>query len=188
MSRASISVLKKRIYKQKKNTIKRGEENKKRRELNRRKTSRCEGYNFDGCVKDAKKEKKTNWYDVMTWFRDGIEELYKGKNVTIPEDGLYYTAKDKANAARLLKLYGPELTKKAVEYICKNWEKMKESSNGRLTGIPNVGLLWVIRDRIFPDAEMGKEFFVKKYSDGKHSDRNYDEFHYEEKYAGHGWK
>jgi hypothetical protein len=92
-------------------------------------------------------------------------------------------------ARKLLDAYDGELVRKAIFYMCDNWEEMVKSSAGRLSGMPTIELLWSIRDRIFPDAERGVPYtsYVNKEAKG-HPRRNADEYREPEDDAvGHGW-
>jgi len=124
--------------------------------------------NFDDekeeCVQIV--EKPVTWYNVMKWFKKGIDERISW-SVTVPSQ---WSPKQRMLGKKLVGLYGGEVTEKAVLYICDNWEQMVKDSNGALSGLPTVELLWSIKDRIFPQAERGAPYVhrakYKRTNDG----------------------
>ena len=125
-------------------------------------------------------KKAVNSTEVKLWFREGLEELYGGK-LTIPPDKVWWTVKEKNVANRLLEAYGEELVKKTVAYFCEHWMKIVSRSRGRISGRPDIKLLWAMRERIFADAELG---VVPEQ--GKKLSRDSDEYE-EGKPIGIGW-
>jgi len=57
--------------------------------------------------------------------------------------------------SELIKLYEGEQIKKAIDWLCDNWQTMKDNSEGRLSGSPTIGYLYSCRERIFSDAREG---------------------------------
>jgi hypothetical protein len=112
---------------------------------------------FDGLTKPIQERKKrVNSVDVEQWFRKGIGLLY-GEKVTISPWG----RPEQKLAVTMLDVYGAELTEKAVGYFCEHWELICEKSKN-ISGIPTVKLLWVMRDTIFPDVQLGKKPKVER--------------------------
>ena len=102
------------------------------------------------------KKNVVNTNSVRDWFSDGIERNW-GNEVTNPFENKEWKTRGKegALAKKLLSKYGAEMTKKGVDYLCDNWQIICDNSGGKLTGLPTVGLLWAMRDRIFSDIERG---------------------------------
>ncbi len=119
-----------------------------------------------GGTPDFSVTKKTksvvNTNTVKEWFRVAIARNYPG--MTNPFDGVEWNTygKEGAAAKRLLKKYDHSLLEKAVDYMCDNWDAIMERSNGVLSGLPGVVLLWSMRDWIIADAEIGKSVVVRK--------------------------
>jgi len=129
--------------------------------------------------------KRLNSTDVQNWFREGIV-LHVDSNTTIPPNNLWWGGRERKNAVMLLEAYDGELVRKAVLWLCEYWSEMVKSSGGRLSGLPTVGLLWVIRDRVFPLAEKGEAF--KPYSPAKSVlSRDVDEYYEDAMSDGDGW-
>ena len=68
-------------------------------------------------------EKKINSVDVEGWFRAGIFELYGNKFIVPP-----WTVKQRSLAKKLLGIYGPDLTEKAVKLFCEDWDRDWETT------------------------------------------------------------
>ena len=102
-----------------------------------------------------------NWFCVQDWLISGILRNNR-KWFVVKKDGewkeneqTWWVWGEKNCAERLLKHYGAEVVEKTVAWFCDNWQAMIDASDGRLSGAPSVKLLWVSRDRIFADAELG---------------------------------
>lgn len=178
------SVLKKRIKKTKKNTE---EIRVKKREKKRMKFElKSEAPDFGSCQNDGKgAKKKITCYTVRSWFREGIEKNINWK-VTIPPNKDWWGGKQFSLAKRLLGLYDGELVNSAVKYLCENWEEMVGDSDGRLTGLPTIELLWSSRERIFPHVERGLPYSPPQKR--RMPKRDVDEyFEPGEDSTGHGW-
>jgi len=122
---------------------------------------------------------------VQGWFREAITKRISW-SVTLPSSQVWWGVKQRVLAKKLLEAYGGELVKKAIFYLCDNWEEMVKSRQGGLTGIPTVELLWGGRDRIFPMAERGLPFVASRSVSQVRSDS--DEYKQPEDEAfGHGW-
>jgi len=67
----------------------------------------------------------------------------------------WWNAKDIKCVSELIKLYEGEQIKKAIDWLCNNWQTMKDKSEGRLSGSPTIGYLYSCRERIFSDAREG---------------------------------
>lgn len=101
----------------------------------------------------APKEKPINSIDVEGWFRVGVRGLYGDSFIISP-----WTVKQRSLAKKLLTVYGPDLTRDAVEMFCSGWRSLVKNSRGRISGAPNVSLLWGMRERIYADVQnKGKE-------------------------------
>lgn len=135
-------------------------------------------------------EKVITSTDVENWFREGIEDNY-GATITLPPENRWWRPKEKSLAKKLLEEYGPELVKKAVLYLCENWEKMVEGSGGKLQGMPTIEFLWGARARIVPDAERGREYKVSpakpKLSDNNVLRHDAAEYSKKSRRIGVGW-
>lgn len=111
---------------------------------------------------------------VRDWFRDGILRNY-GSKVTDPNGAMNWGTRGKegALAKKMLELYGPEMLKKGVDYICDYWNILCYNSNSKLTGIPTIGLLWGMRARVFSDIEQGivPKKKVKRHMVGEYVER-----------------
>lgn len=123
-----------------------------------------------------------NWYTVQGWFWREIvlvdkKWLVAGKHESEKKQ-TWWTWREKGCAERLLKLYGPEVVEKVVKWFVKNWQAMKDRSDGKLTGAPTVNLLWVSRERIVPDAIAGVEIELhgKGKKKGKRKRQNIGEY------------
>lgn len=155
---------------------------KQRRKVRKKKKTCNEGKipDFDSCRQIP--EKKVTWYNVKAWFKEGIEKRISW-SVTPGEWG----GKQSMLATKLLKAYDGELVKKAIFYLCDNWEEMVKHSNGKLTGLPTVELLWGGRERIFPHVERGLPY--KPPSERKKREKkDLDEYvEPSPENIGHGW-
>lgn len=98
-------------------------------------------------------ERKITSTDVFYWFKEGIRKYDIDKNTPIQE----WTIHQKTLASELLKVYGPELMEKTVDYFCKNWDIIVERSNNRFDGRPTINLMWTLRERLFTNANLDKE-------------------------------
>ena len=96
-----------------------------------------------------KAPRKKNSVDVETWFRDGIEKARGRKVVLSP-----WTIAQKKLAKDLIKIYGEELTEQAVDYMCRNWKKLKKGFKSP-PSVPTINLLWGMRDNIFAAVQLG---------------------------------
>lgn len=128
---------------------------------------------FSGCGQT--RERVLNSRQVQKWFREGITKRIRW-SVTIPSNDEWWKGKQWSLAKKLLEAYEGELVKKAIFYLCDNWEEMVKGSDGRLTGLPTVEFLWSMRDRIFPDAERGKPYESPKRGSVRRRRRDPDEF------------
>jgi len=132
-------------------------------------------------------DKVLSSYYVQAWFREGITKRVSW-SVTLPSNDDWWKGKQRLLAKKLLKAYGGELTKKAIFYFCDHWEEMVKDSEGRLSGLPTVELLWTIRDRIFPGVERGVPYRSPKKRTVR--DRRLDPDEYRDPgddAIGHGW-
>jgi hypothetical protein len=105
------------------------------------------------------KKDEVNWYTVQDWFWKEIMRVNPAwavvKEKKDEEEQTGWTWNEKNCAQRLLKHYGAEVVRNTVIWFVDNWQAMKDRSDGALTGAPTVNLLWVSRERIFPDAQAG---------------------------------
>jgi hypothetical protein len=67
----------------------------------------------------------------------------------------WWNAKDAKLASELVKLYNGDQIKKSIDWLCDNWQSMKDRSDGKLSGSPTIGFLYSCRERIFSDAREG---------------------------------
>ena len=128
---------------------------------------------------DNRQDKKSvvNWFTVRQWFYAGIVRNNRDWiDDTAGVDGaLSWGEPEKACARRLLKVYGEEMTKMMVNWMCDNWEALKSNSNDHLLGAPSVRLLWVSRDMYYSEAKLGKKIIAsKKNKKGRHRVGEYD--------------
>ena len=66
-----------------------------------------------------------------------------------------WQVKDTAAVNNMLDTYGIEVTKEALEVVCREWESRYQALF-KVTGNPNVCILWGFRDTIFPEIETGR--------------------------------
>ena len=124
---------------------------------NRRRARKAAGAEFDfDKLTNSPRERKVNSVDVQRWFEKGIDLLYGGRVTPSPWGG-----QDRKLAKALLGIYGAGLTKKAVGYFCEHWELICKRSRS-ISGIPTVKLLWVMRDTVFSDAQLGRVPTVRR--------------------------
>lgn len=124
---------------------------------------------------------KDNWFAVQMWFYEAISrnneqwlpENHDIEDKRIKKNQTWWTWKEKNPAERMLKLYGSELTKQAIFWLCDNWKVMLERSDGKLIGAPNINFLWGAREMIMPDVKEGKKLIRKRKK--KHMVGEYNE-------------
>jgi len=92
-----------------------------------------------------------NSKEVRGWFDEALAEKY-GEAFIVPT----WTVHQMKLAKDLLKVYGAELVRKAVEFFVKSWDAIEAGSGGKLTGAPSINLLFGMRERIFGDVQRGK--------------------------------
>jgi len=112
-----------------------------------------------------------NWKHVHDWFRDGIirnnrswlaekkvsyRDRKERKSQAAGWGALAWTGAEIKCTNLLLSRYGADILEKTVEWMCDNWQTLKDNSNGGLMGAPSVRLLWSQRERFFPEAMEGK--------------------------------
>lgn len=91
-----------------------------------------------------------NSTDVRKWFEEGVVTGL-ARQVRLAPWGV----KEKTLAKRLLREYGVELTRQAVDYFTIGWATISE--NGRkFRGLPTINLLWGMRDTIFGEVQLGR--------------------------------
>jgi len=182
-----LSVLTKRIKESKEKTSV-ARESKRKRQAARKAVAVQETLpNFDREHSDCGQTPKEvlNCYHVQQWFRDAITTRISW-SVTLPPNSKWWGGKQLSLAKTLLEAYGGELVKKAIFYLCDNWEEMIKVDTG-LSGIPTVEFLWGGRDRIFPMAERGAPFVGAKKRTMR-TCRDADEYvEPEDDAVGHGW-
>lgn len=125
------------------------------------------------------KENKITWFCVQRWFVKGIRKnnpdwLVVDKGEVSEKKQTWWGIEEITCANKLLKHYGAEIVEKTVEWFCDNWQGIMDNSNGRLSGAPNVRLLWVSRDIFFVDAKLGYVPGRKKKKVKKHMVGEYD--------------
>lgn len=126
---------------------------------------------------------RLNWKTVRQWFHEELRRNF-GEKHTIPSEQEWWAGKEISLAKRLLKLYSGEMIHEGIIHLCENWDVMVENSDGKLTGIPAMGFLWVARERIIGEVEAGEQ--PKKKDRRKlHSRGEYDEKR--DKMPGVGW-
>jgi hypothetical protein len=72
-----------------------------------------------------------------------------------------WVARDKQSVERMIDTYGQETTLKAMESLCSEWESRYQAA-WNVSGLPNIGILWGFRDKIFPEIETGRRLDPKK--------------------------
>jgi hypothetical protein len=102
----------------------------------------------------AKKSKKSSGTkDIHKCFSENLKKKY-GNDFKVPSLSGHHNKL----AINLIKSYGLECVLKAVKLFCDEWDIIVENSNGRLSGVPNIGILWSMRDRVFANVQLGKSF------------------------------
>lgn len=82
--------------------------------------------------------------DVKSWFDDGLVSLYG------PDHPIFdWTQVEIRLVKKLLNAYGSDKVRQAVELFCRDWDRLRERSGGRLQGEPTINLLWGMRRQIF---------------------------------------
>lgn len=94
---------------------------------------------------------------VRDWFKTGIERNY-GEKIQNPFGGIKWVTNGKQGmlAKKMLSEYHADTVKKSIDYMCDNWEVIITNSQGRISGLPTIELLWGMRAQIFADAELGR--------------------------------
>ena len=133
-------------------------------------------------------KKRLNSTKVQRLMRECLEEAY-GDTVTIPGNREWWGVKERTLAKKLLEMYGWDEVEKAVKYMCVNWEKMVDASDGILRGIPTINILFASRNIIFADAALRRGFVKRKRFARKNDDSNkdFDEYVDPGEDVGHGW-
>ena len=166
---------------QKKMQERRDDANKKREEA-----PKPEVPSFDlSLTNDGQKARRpVNSTQVKEWLRAGLRTLY-GEKLTLPRDNEWWTVHEKSLALKLLRSYGPDLVEKTLAHFCATWPQRVDEAEGRLGGIPTIGLLWKLREGIFAEAQG----VVKqtKRTGRKRKDKNSDEYQRPDKPIGIGW-
>lgn len=140
---------------------------------------------YDECGQS--RERVLSFVDVREWFREGIIKRLSW-SVTLPANDKWWGGKQGLLSRKLLDAYDGELVKKAIFYLCDNWEDMVRDSGGRLSGLPTIELLWSIRDRIFPEAERGRQYVSPRKRTVPTRELPPDEYRVVEGgKVGHGW-
>ena len=122
-------------------------------------------------------ERVVDYRSVREWFLEGLDELCGG-DVDLPE--FAWAVAEIVLAKRLLKTYGENRLKQAVFYMCRNWEDICRRHR-RLHGLPNVRLLWAMRDQFVAESQLdGKGKRPKKAS-------HVGEFKKGREFRGIGW-
>ena len=116
MGLGKLSVLKKRIPKI-------AEETEKARvaKRERKKKKKLPDYSLENPECGQNKKKKVTWYTVQNWFKQGIEGRISWSVASPIGD---WGGKQRFLATKLLKAYDHDgdLVKKAIFYLCDNWE------------------------------------------------------------------
>ena len=160
--REKLKILAKRIKETRKNTENvRVKVKEKREQRKARQYSIAKEFGFSPESVPKRKKVKINARTVENWFKN-----YKKEYLGISKHGKW-TVKQLTLGKRLLKEYGDDDVKKAVQYMCEKWDQIL--ANTSLNGVPNVSLLWGMRESIFAYVETGKDFF-------KQNKTNIDEF------------
>lgn len=155
--RDKLKILARRIRETKQNTKEVRKEVKTKRERRRAKNrSIAQEFGFPSEVPTPKK-KRINAKTVEGWFKG-----YKREYLGISNHGKW-TVKQLTLGKRLLKEYGDDDVKEAVKYMCEKWDQIL--ANTSLNGVPNVSLLWGMRESIFAYVETGKDFFKQNKTD-----------------------
>lgn len=99
----------------------------------------------------SKRGKSLNSTDVMGWFRGALQQLY-GAQLALPEGRAWWTQRDRAVALALLKKWGPERLRTAIEYFVATWPQRLALNEGRTTGMPTLRLFAALREQVFNEA------------------------------------
>jgi hypothetical protein len=129
-----------------------------------------------------------NSVQVEDWFREGLNLLYGGK-LELPQRGQWWTATDRSKALRLLKMYDADLVKKAVFHLCATWNQRVDASDGRLAGIPGIGLLVSARTRndVFAEVQGLADVPKAKKASKRKKSKDSDEYRPPETPNDVGW-
>lgn len=156
LGRDSLRALRERVRSSQERTLEAAQQAQRKREQKRARRAarppRAEVPTFGADAGGQTPPRVINSTQVQEWFRSGLRDLY-GDKLTLPPKGEWWTIHEKGLAKKLLNAYGPELVQKAVAHFCATWPQRVEASEGRLGGIPGIGLLWKIRDRVFAEAQ-----------------------------------
>lgn len=153
--RESLRALKKRIDSKSQESVAKGDAVKAKRFKRRAFKAKADVPDFSDAGQTQKKVVNSN--AVRDWFREGIDRNY-GHKVTNHFGGEGWKARGKQGklAKKLLEEHGPDMVKKAVDYLCDHWEVLRENSKGKLTGMPTVALLWAMKETVIADIELGR--------------------------------
>jgi hypothetical protein len=186
MARSELSILKKIVNKKKIET-----NNAKLEKIEKRIAKEAEKpkipnfcLEFSDSLQTKKKVYKLE--KVQAWLREGIETRITW-SVTLPKNQDWWKGKERSLARLLLKAYDEDAIKRAIFYLCDNWEDMIRHGGGKFYGIPTIGLLWDARDIIFTNAERGVPYWMSGKSVYR-PDKYADEYKEPSSDAiGHGW-
>ena len=81
--------------------------------------------------------------------------------------------KERTLAKRMSEMYGADLMTKAVRHYFETWDDRVAKSNGRLRGVPTMGLMWAMKDQLFGEIQMSHR---PKKGEVKASSRDSDEY------------
>jgi len=110
--------------------------------------------------REPERTRVVNSSDVWQWFEAHLKERHGD---TFVVDG--WTIPQKTLAKKLLKAYGEELVKKAVDYLFSIWDDMVKDSQGKLSGEPTINFLWATRERVLADVQTGRKRKRKRHRD-----------------------
>jgi hypothetical protein len=146
-ARESLLALRDRMNRSKEKTKAVAEEVKTRREQRRveREKACREVPCFNGDAEVRRRD--VNSVDVQRWLRAALNELYQGRLV-LPAEHAWWTLAEKKTALMVLRKYGADVTKQAVEFFVRTWPERVRISDGNLSGYPNIKLFGFLCDRI----------------------------------------
>lgn len=187
MARGSLSMCRRRAKEVAESTVQSRIKKRERQAANKEKgTPERPDFQLEPDDCGQTQEKVLTWVQVQKWLREGITKRISW-SLTIPVDGEWWKPKQRRLAKDLLAKYDGDHVKKAVFYLCDNWEEMVKTGNGRFSGIPTIELLWSGRERIFSNAERGVPY-VPYSRPTYRPERNADEYtEPEDDAVGHGW-
>lgn len=92
---------------------------------------------------------------VQGWFKKALVGKYGDEFIVSP-----WTVHQQKLAKDLLKVFGGDLVRRAVVFFVESWDALVKGSDGRISGVPSINLMFAMRERIFGDVQQGKKPLV----------------------------